>query len=252
MRFRCVILFFLICQPMIAVGADTLDIVTFYYPPYMLKSPSGELSGLHVEIFEECLKPSGIKPVYHIYPIRRSIIDFLRSGNQESYAHLGTSMNFGREIAAGEMTEITLSVGKFKAFAAVQNQALGSKITDIKKLRYYKVAVLRGSAIVPFLNEQGVIPLEVADLQQLFKVLALGRVDVSVVLELSGDYFLHQNPNLKLVKLPEVLVEAPLSFLIAKKHPLYKTVVPLMNKKIKEMKETGKLRKIIEKYSESP
>lgn len=226
----------------------SLDVATFSYPPYIMGTRNNGAEGLLVEIFEEAIKPMNLKVKYHIFPLRRAVVEILKPEKLDKYVHLGTARNFEKEIKKGLLSNVTLTVGAFTAFAPAQSPLLRISDISIEKLKSHKIAALRGSSIVPLLVAAGIAPLEVSDLSQLFKVLESGRVEASVVLELSGDFFLKTQSKLNIKKIQAPLAKVPLSFLISPKHPLYKEIFAVVSENIEKLKASGKLRKIAERY----
>lgn len=231
-----------------ASSLRSLEVATFYYPPYMMESKRDSVEGFLIEIFEQTIKPLDVKLDYHIFPLRRSVIEVLKPQNRQKYVHLGTALNFKREIDAGLFSDITMITGAFSAYVPTKSSFLKSPLITIEKIRTYRVAALRGSAVVPMLKNAGVVPLEVSNIEQLFKVLESDRVDVSLVLDLSGDFYLKNNPQFKVAKLPSDLTKVPLSFLIAKSHPLHDKIYPMISENLSKMKANGDLKKIAERY----
>lgn len=231
-----------------ASSLRSLEVATFYYPPYMMESEKDSIEGFLVEIFEKTIKPIDMKLDYHIFPLRRSVIEVLKPHNRQKYVHLGTALNFKREIDTGLFSDITLLTGAFSAYVPAKSPLSKTTIITIEKIRTQRVAALRGSAVVAMLKDSGVLPLEVSNIEQLFKVLESGRVDVSLVLDLSGDFYLKSHPHFKATKLPSDLTKVPLSFLIAKSHPLHDKIFPMISESLSKMKANGDLKKIAERY----
>ncbi|WP_415063499.1 substrate-binding periplasmic protein [Bdellovibrio sp.] len=214
----------------------------------MMDSKDGSVEGLMVEIFEQTIKPLRLKPDYHIFPLRRSVVEMQKPRNIEKFVHLGTALNFKNEISAGVFSDITMITGAFAAYVSPKSSLTKGPSVTVEMLRSYRVAALRGSAVVPILKHSGINPLEVSNIEQLFKVLASNRIDVSLVLDLSGDFYLKDHPQIKIAKVPSSITDVPLSFLIAKSHPHYDKIFPMISENLAKMRLNGDLKKIAERY----
>lgn len=227
----------------------TLRVLSFDYPPYMHAKPVAGLPGLQVDILNRALAGTRYRAEFSFYPLKRAIALQSEMKKNGWPLFLGTRKNFDGLPIAKELTPIQISTANFVAFALKSEKKRLQFLRQLEDLKKLSIAVPRGSSVISVLKKMKINFLEVSTFEQLFSVLQLRRVDVAVVLELTGDYCLAQSHlHNSIIKLPSPLYQVATDVLVPTHHPEAQELIPLIANSLERMKRSGELNAIAEKY----
>ncbi|MDX3775070.1 transporter substrate-binding domain-containing protein [Chromatiaceae bacterium AAb-1] len=120
--------------------------------------------------------------------------------------------------------------------------------TDLKQQRY-RLAVVQGYSQPEGLLESGINTEKVASDEQMFQMLALGRVDLVVADRLNGLYLLQQNlPQYadKLEWMRPILETRPMYLLLSKQDPRSEELMQQFNRGLQQLQQSGQYQQIIQ------
>lgn len=227
------------------------DVMVFHYPPYMIEGSKGKAMGLEVDILEAALAKTVLKLNYRFYPIARATELIRYSALNDHPIYLGSSLHFTEDIERGKVYAVCIGRAQFVAYTFANSPIAKIKNLTIEKLKPYRLAVLRGSTIKKPLAQAGINPLEARTFEQFFLVLDRGKVDASIVLDIAGDAELKSRKakgKKKVVKIDRPLFEIPLAIVISRDHPQSTKLYEKLQARLTEMRKSGELKAIAEKY----
>lgn len=147
--------------------ADSVEILTFSYPPYM----TSQGKGLMDTIFKKSFRNTGTTYSFKVYPRKRAILLFQQSQNQELF--------LGERSYFPDMTEINVqTILEFKTvFVYMKNHFSNINYSGLSDLKGKRVGVSLGSVLVPIFKSHGMI-VDEALLENNIRKLQTGRIDL--------------------------------------------------------------------------
>jgi ABC-type amino acid transport substrate-binding protein len=226
-----------------------LRVVTMEYPPFMLQTPTTQGQGLLVDILKAALRKSDFQIDLQFYPLKRAVL-IMHDAEKNSWpVSLNSAEHFKEEITRGKIKAVQMGTASFYAFVRNTDKSKFQAVQSLADLKNLKVAAPRGSAIIPHLRKQNIVPLEVASFDQLFQVLEFKRVDVAVVLGLSGDALIEsQSLQKSFMRLPSPLLSVSMDLLVPSGHPQAQKLIQTLHTNLSQMKQSGELAKIARRY----
>ena len=131
-----------------------------------------------------------------------------------------------------------------EACAFVKNTEI--RIKGWKSLKPYRIGIPRGFKYLEN-NTDGMNRLVVSSIEQLFYLLNEGRIDIVIISKNYGQAFLKAHRDMRIRQITPPIIKVPLYHYLHKKH---NALVPVVEARIKKMKEEGIISNIIEKLSE--
>lgn len=230
-----------------AVGAQ--EVMKFGYEetatPYSWNE-NGQMKGILIDIANEVIqKRMGIPVSHHGYPwiraqhlVKKGVLD----------AHITNGPN--RKEWAEHSSEAAILL-EHLPYVGAKNQNL-SKIRDAKSLedlKPFKFVDNRGSGWAQKnLVEKGFNVHLVAEHNMIYRLLAKGRVDVTINMSHIARFYIKQlGLNDQIIELPAIIPPLPFHLVVGKKSPFTK-IIPKFDQTIRQMKADGFLQKILDKY----
>ena len=217
---------------------DSVDIITFTYPPYM--NPDG--SGLMEKIFTRAYQGTGFSYSFKVYPRKRSLMVFEHAGNQGLF--LGERSYFpGLDIESQNIMQ-------FKTVFVYMKDRFPDHLhySRLEDLRGKRVGISMGSVLGPKFTASGLI-VDEALLENNIMKLNSGRIDLwhtvdTAAIRLIGEKF----PNRKdsFAFLPD---EVHTIDLVMKKNSPSDTAYRLFVQRFKIMVNTGELKRIVNDFA---
>lgn len=244
------LVFFLLHSPLAAESKSfPLKVISFDYPPYIFVAPTPLGRGLEVDTLLKALEGSPFRPAFAFYPLKRAIQIQSNFKENDWPIYVGAWNHFNELPARRNLTPIQIGSGSFFAYARAADTGKYRKIRKLSDLAKISVAAPRGSSIVAALRNLGIEPLEVSTFDQLFKVLALRRVELAIVLELAGDHYLKKRRfNGTLRRLDYPIFEITTDIIVPNDHPNAQALIQTLTSRVSHMRNNGDLKMIAEKY----
>lgn len=218
------------------------------WPPYIEGQP-GELAsgGKLIKLYDEVFKQvDGLKVNYYLEPWKRALIE-VEQGKRDGIMALFKTperlevMDFTVPIFTGR-TMLWYSTKKF------QKPLSWNKIEDLTP---YNLIMLRASAMGRPLKEARAngIPLTITEVnnhQQQFEILSVGRGDIAVLTEIVGYHYIgKRNWQDHIVPMDKPLTEDDVYYMAFSKKSPARKFIPQINRVIENMKESGRLTRIL-------
>lgn len=202
------------------------------------ESPSSQI---YSKILKEVYKRAGVPLEFVVMPTGRSLV-------QSSNGHIDGELV--RIYQVGDLYPTLIRVPTPYTF--FESTAF-SKIPDVPQeegwnaLIDYRVGMVRGMkhAEIGLRDVDTDTIVEVTITKQLFDMLEYGRIDVAVTSKVSGLFFINKFDLQPLYPLEPALQKHDLYHYLHEKN---KEFVPIIDKAIREMKESGELVKLRDKY----
>lgn len=147
--------------------ADSVEILTFSYPPYM----TSQGKGLMDTIFKKAYGNTDTTYSFKVYPRKRAILLFEQRQNQELF--------LGERSYFPDMTDIDVqTILEFKTvFVYMKNHSPNFNYSGLADLKGKRVGVSMGSVLVPIFKSHGMI-VDEALLENNIRKLETGRIDL--------------------------------------------------------------------------
>lgn len=200
------------------------------------ESPSSQV---YSKILEEVYKRAGVPLEFVVMPTGRSLV-------QSSNGHIDGELV--RIHRVGDLYPTLLRVPT--PFTFFESTAF-SKIPDVPQeegwdaLIDYRVGMVRGMkhAEIGLKDIESVVEVNLT--KQLFDMLEYGRIDVAVTSKVSGLFFINKYNLQPLYPLEPALQQHDLYHYLHEKNKKY---IPILDKAIREMKASGELVKLKDRY----
>jgi polar amino acid transport system substrate-binding protein len=227
--------------------AETVEVVTFVYPPLQGPNPVSEI-GVDVEIVEAAFRASGVDARFSFIPTKRAIA-MVDSG--EALAMIGI-MEYFDATSSEHLTSFPLLGIDFDVFYLKSKYPHGFTFTTIEDLKPYSIGVLLGGATDIFGKKAGLEVDGAPTLELVFKKLFAGRNDICVAIDLAGwfqidDIFPGQRHLFGYVEKPAYMTLTA-SAIFNRNHPQYKTMEPKFREGLRTIVRNGTWEKIVRKY----
>lgn len=173
-------LFCALCCPTQATAIDqkNVTIVTIDYPP-LLGGPGTIMTDIVTSAFQE----AGIKVNFNVYPLAR-VVKVIVTGNAQ--AALGSRNWFNRAQDKDAVSFVTLYWLNMNLFYLKERFPKGLVYKQLSDLAAYRIAYIRGGALIPIFAKAKIKPELVATLRQNVKKVYAGRDDMFAATELGG------------------------------------------------------------------
>ncbi|MBI5550822.1 MAG: transporter substrate-binding domain-containing protein [Desulfobacterales bacterium] len=163
-------------------------------------------------------------------------------------AMLGTINWFTKEKKDHLVEAVDLLTANIVFFYKTERFPDGIAYEQLSDLRKYKVGSIRGSSTIPLLEKAGIPTELVAELDQNFKKLDAGHIDLTVAIDLTGRniikrLFPDSANNFSFVKKPVISIMTSMAFPKGQNGPLQ-----LFRKGLDIILANGTFYKIIERY----
>lgn len=226
-----------------------LKVISFNYPPYIFDTAKSLGHGLEIDTFLAALEGSNFQPQFLFYPLKRTVqmqIDFKKHGWP---IYIGAWDHFRNLPTSKDLIPIQIGSGSFFAYSRSDNVEKYKKIRRLSDLHHISVAAPRGSSIVIALRRIGIEPLEASTFDQLFKVLAARRVELGLMIDLAGEYYMQEHKiHDSIQRLKHPIFEITTDIVIPKEHPHAPALISMLTSRLAQMRTNGELKKIAEKY----
>jgi ABC-type amino acid transport substrate-binding protein len=236
---------FLLSFTLLTFG-ETLEVLSFYYPPFMGESSMSK-EGIMPELIGAAFAETGVDIKLTILPTKRAIS--LISNNQ-SLAYVGILRTFPPEVQKNLEVYSFIKL-RFLVFYKNSRFPNGLNFTQLSDLKPYSIGVIPGlTSAVGQANGLKVEPANTLDL--VFKKVQGGRNDMGVAVDLAiktmldelfkgqaSSYTIHDST-------PFVTAESTL--LLNTKHPDYAKFAPKLKQGMKAIVNNGKWMEIMEKF----
>ncbi|MCY1354023.1 lysine-arginine-ornithine-binding periplasmic protein [compost metagenome] len=227
-------------------AAVNLRIVADLWPPYTDSRIPG--NGLATDLVSTALRRSGYTTEYNEVPAARII-----KGLKESRYDLVVGAWFDVERAQlGKFSDPYLT----NRLLVLQRKNSSITFEDLPGLRPYSIAVVRGYKYSPqFDSDSTLNKLDVNSFQIAARMLAAGRVDLTLEDELVAQYFLSgelHSIREKIKFLPNSLGENSLHVLVRLTHPLSQRIISDFNREILSMCKDGTYGAIFRRHGFEP
>ena len=225
-----------------AASALTADVICEDFPPYF--SPSLPGDGMTGEILREAFKSSGVTVRFSYVPYARALIYF-RDGKYP--IHTGTSAVFSAEEKNAAMIISPFIKVRWRLFS--YNRPIPDYRT-LKDLRAYQIGSYIGAADIPVYRNAGIRPMELSSMDSLVKMLHYGRIDFVSICDIAFYPKARElyPDELDRFKVSRPVLEVDGSVMFSKKHPEGERLAALYKKGFNELKRSGGLQRIVEKY----
>lgn len=226
----------LFSQEIITVGIDN-------YPPYTIVD-GNKFSGIFVDFYKEVFKGLKIDIEIKNISIARTLM-LLESGNIETF--MGLQKNDEREKF---LYYCNPPIIRFFNFAFYFSKKSKVKINTFEDLYKYKIGSVRGVKYFSRFDEDKNLNLEISSsYQKNFEKLFRGRIDVMIISNDMGEYYLNQHDNSNLIQKAKYISQNYNSayFVISKKSHLMSNV-DVFEKNLKRLKDINWFEKNLKKY----
>jgi polar amino acid transport system substrate-binding protein len=220
-----------------------LHFISSETPPFW--SRSLYLDGMCGEMLHEISKEIGVKAVIEYQPTARMIEGVGNNllGNPDLFL---SSHDF--------KVILPIAVSRLAIFYYKPNHKKGINYKRLEDLKGYTIGIMKGSlsnADISYFREYGIKFEESYSKRSLFKKLKLGRIDLCIVIELSGllvinRYFPDEAYQFKRFKIQRSIT--PITVMIANNYPNGERLGKNIKRGLEMVINSGKYYKILEKY----
>lgn len=241
-RIRCIALLLALLVGASA-SAEHLRLAGDVWPPFTDRRLAD--NGLAVDLVSTALRRAGYTSEYVEVPWAR----VLRGLEQGDYDVIAAAWYSADRTRFGLFSEPYL-VNRIRFLK--RKGANPQQYSSLADLRSYSIAVVRGYSYSPaFDQEQGLTKVPVLEFGMGARMLAAGRVQLTLEDELVAQY--HLKRELKEVQdalefLPEPLSESPLHILVRRSHPQHQQIVHDFNRAIAQMRADGTYQRIYQRH----
>lgn len=224
-------------------------IITYYsdYRPMSWMDQNGEMHGAFIEILDEALsKRMGIPIEHKGYPWVRAQ-EMVRQGEADAFCSTPTE----ERAEYAEMNTEIIFENKISLFTSKTSPHL-EEIKQIDSLQDLSSFTLSNYSGNGWAKQRlgGMDVTWVTTPEQALRMVATGRSDAYVDSAMVTNDLIRRMGVTNIVEIPVSFDTGNFYFFIGKKSP-YVSILPEFDKTIKEMKETGTLQTILEKYLSS-
>jgi len=217
--------------------AETVEIVTFSYPPYM--SSSG--TGLMEQIIKKAYEKTNTHVSFKIYPRKRAILLFEQPQTQ--------SLFLGERSYFPNMKEVDVqTIIKFHTvFVYMKDSFTDLNYSGLKDFKGKRVGVSMGSVLIPTFKEYGII-VDEALLENNITKLKMGRIDLWHTVDTTAIRLIDKKyPGLRddFCFFPD---QTHTVDLIVKKGSSSKRAFKTFSKGFKAMMKNGEFQKIVKEF----
>ena len=205
----------------------------------ILSGPKGLLADIGAEVLRVAYKKIGIEIKIEDYPTKRSL---LLANNGDIDGEIIRIKEINRKYPNLLLVDVSTVQDEIVGFS--KNSIMIDGWTDLKK---YKLGALSGIKVIANNTKDFNIRFN-PDINSVFRMLNLGRIDIAVASRIQGKYVLSKldSPNIKVLEKP--LFEIVLYHFLNKKH---EKLVPQIKKILLQMRDNKELNKIKTKLVES-
>lgn len=227
------------------VQARELTCYSAVFPPYVVEGGNGSISGIDVEVVAEAARRAGFSAKFKLLPWVRLESELKRGNASEVECAFAYSLNDARKVYMDFM-QVPIKVTQYTLFA--KKGMFKGGLPAIKG----KIIGLRRGFIVPgefeeMRKQNQVLVQEVDDDVANFRKLALGRVDGIITNADVGHTMIRQLQLEGIVAVEPVIVQTP-TYLVLNKAKNLSTLVPPLDKSLREMQADGSWQKIRGRY----
>ncbi|TWI65778.1 polar amino acid transport system substrate-binding protein [Desulfobotulus alkaliphilus] len=226
--------------------AQTLKMVYFdNFAPFSWKDESGAMRGILIDVVDEVAgKQMGIPLSHEGFPWARAQ-DRVRGGQADAFITVPTPERRGYT----EISEETVISSRMTLFTRNGHE----NIDALKQIQ--SIPDLKGFILLDYIgNGWAERNLKDYDRQlsprpeNVFQMLAAGRGDLFITDSVVGGFtILNMGLRDQIIEIPNILDEVPFSLCIGKKSPFTK-ILPEFDKKLSQLRESGKLEEIYNQY----
>lgn len=227
--------------------AEEFHCVSLQYPPLIYQSASGKVEGLALELVNAALQPMGHSVSVEIYPWARSL-SMMQSAERDCIFTIFRSAE-REEFLDFNQQSIIPQVVYFYARKGYQPPFSG----DLSGISHLHIGTVNKVNYGPKFEQarQRLMLEEVATLEQNFKKLALGRLDLVPCNMYTASYTMNQ-PDARayvgqLIKLETPLEVVP-SYIAFSKERKLQLMLARFDIEFKKVQRSGLYRKLLEKY----
>lgn len=156
------------------ISAEPIDVLTFYYPPYM----NGDGTGIAEQITTKAFQKKGHVVKFKVFPRKRAITLF-KQGEKDFF--LGLPVYFSeQEIGYSKIINLR-SVLAFK-----KKRYPNLQIKGLNDLKGKTIGASLGASPIPVFKEAGLIVIEAPKGENTIKMLHSGRIDFLYILDVAA------------------------------------------------------------------
>lgn len=220
-----------------------LHLISSETPPFWSKTLY--LDGMCGEMLHEISKEIGVKTVIEYQPTARMIerVGYNLLGNPELFL---SSHEFE--------TIIPIAISRLALFYYKPHHIKGITHKRLEDLKGYTIGIMKGSlshADISFFRMSGIEFEESYSKESLFKKLKLGRIDLCIVIELSGLLIINRLFSDEANKFTRLKIQrsiTPITVMIDNNYPNGRQLGEKIKKGLEIIINNGKYHEIIEKY----
>ena len=219
----------------------TADIVCEDFAPFF--SHSLPVDGMVGEIVREAYKDSGVAIRFSYVPYARALIYF-KEGKYP--VHVGTSAVFSEGEKSAMIIRPFMRI-RWRLFTYGKSAPEFKALADLKALQ---IGSYIGAFDTAIYRKAGLQPFEQSSMDALLKMLHYGRVDAVSIVDMA---FYAKAKQLYPNESDQFKASAPVfqtdgSVMFSKKHPDGEKLSLIFEKGLAELKRSGRLRQIVERY----
>lgn len=227
-------------------ASEQVTLSTIEYPPFNQSEvlPNGG-RGVLIDLVAEAFTAANVSVTFEFIPMARVVWSVVKKNHA---ATLGMEEWFAKENKEHLVETVELLNMNIVVFYKKDRFPEGLSYEHLRDLKSYTVGIVRGSSLIPLLEEAGVHVEPVSQIDQNFKKLSAGRLDLVVAVDLGGwtilrDLYPDFVDNFSTVKKPLLVNPAGLIFL--KEHD---RLIQTFRKGLGIILKNGTYYEILERY----
>lgn len=214
-------------------------------PYYTADALPGEKRGVAIDLTSEAWKAVNVDVTFEFIPMARAVWSVIEHHHA---AMLGTPQWFAKENKAHLIEAIDLLKIRFLFFYKKSKFPDGFAYEALHELKKFTVGNVRGSSTLPYLQAAGLNLELVGEVEQNFKKLYTGRIDLAVGVDLSGWAILQKlypDARQEFATIEKSFFSALISAIFPKKQT---RLIQKFRNGLGKLVEDGTYQKIIEEY----